>query len=176
MHIFSEKIKVKKFSIHPTTSKAKEALFNILNNSISFNEIKVLDLFCGMGGITYGFASRGASKIRSVDSNKYCIEYINKYIKSFHFNYKIRTLQCDVFDFIRKRVSFSYDLIFADPPFRINFKKLYYLIDVLIFKKWIKKKGLIVIEHYDKINTFSKFIQYKETRKYGKVHFTFLKI
>ena len=38
--------------VRPTTDFAKEALFNILNNSYNFDNIAVLDLFSGTGNLT----------------------------------------------------------------------------------------------------------------------------
>ena len=45
----------KNLKIRPTTDKAKESLFNILENMVNFNEIKTLDLFSGSGNISYEF-------------------------------------------------------------------------------------------------------------------------
>ena len=59
---------------------AKEALFNILYNKISFNNINVLDIFCGTGNISYEFASRGAGKITSVDNQINAINFKTKII------------------------------------------------------------------------------------------------
>ncbi len=39
------------FKARPTTDFAKESLFNILNNDFNFENIDVLDLFSGTGGI-----------------------------------------------------------------------------------------------------------------------------
>ena len=55
---------------------AKEALFNILDNKISLNNINVLDIFCGTGNISYEFASRGAGKITSVDNQINAINFV----------------------------------------------------------------------------------------------------
>ena len=40
------------FKARPTTDMAKESLFNIIENLVTIEEIKVLDLFGGTGGIT----------------------------------------------------------------------------------------------------------------------------
>ena len=68
----------KKIKARPTTNMAKEALFNILDNKISLNNINVLDIFCGTGNISYEFASRGAVKITSVDNQINAINFVKK--------------------------------------------------------------------------------------------------
>ena len=66
----------KKLTIRPTTDFCKENLFNILNNSTTFSEINVLDLFSGSGNISYEFISRGAT-VTSVDNNIKCIQKLS---------------------------------------------------------------------------------------------------
>jgi 16S rRNA G966 N2-methylase RsmD len=51
---------------------AKEALFNILRNYFDFDSLKVLDLFAGIGSISYEFASHGAIEVTSVELNPRC--------------------------------------------------------------------------------------------------------
>ena len=43
----------KNLPVRPTTDMAKEGLFNILNNLVDFEELDVLDLFCGTGNISF---------------------------------------------------------------------------------------------------------------------------
>ena len=43
----------KSLPVRPTTDMAKEALFNILNNTYYFDEISVIDLFSGTGNISF---------------------------------------------------------------------------------------------------------------------------
>ena len=64
--------------VRPTTDLAKESLFNILNNYIDFEEVKVLDLFAGTGNISLEFASRHANLIVSVEMNPRCADYITR--------------------------------------------------------------------------------------------------
>jgi len=49
---------VKKWPTRPTMDQAREALFNILANTIDFEEVTVLDLFGGTGSISLEFVSR----------------------------------------------------------------------------------------------------------------------
>jgi 16S rRNA (guanine966-N2)-methyltransferase len=41
--------------LRPTTDRAKEGLFNILENKYNFNNCSVLDLFSGTGSISFEF-------------------------------------------------------------------------------------------------------------------------
>ncbi|HFB62357.1 MAG TPA: 16S rRNA (guanine(966)-N(2))-methyltransferase RsmD, partial [Bacteroidetes bacterium] len=41
----------KNLPVRPTTDRARESLFNILNNLLDFNEITALDLFSGTGAV-----------------------------------------------------------------------------------------------------------------------------
>ena len=79
--------------VRPTTDRAKESLFNIIQNRYYFEEKSVLDLFSGTGNIAYEFASRGSDKILAVDNNYNCINYIEEISNSLGFN--IATIKSD---------------------------------------------------------------------------------
>ena len=68
----------KNLPVRPTTDRAKESLFNILQNRYNISKVKALDLFSGTGNISYEFASRNANKITAVDKNIKCTNFINK--------------------------------------------------------------------------------------------------
>jgi 16S rRNA (guanine(966)-N(2))-methyltransferase RsmD len=103
--------------VRPTSGLVKESLFNILSNYFIFNEIKVLDLYAGIGNISYEFGSRGCNEIDSVDINFRCTDFIKKMAKELNLKIKIFTLSVD--KFIMKNES-KYDIIFADPPYHIS--------------------------------------------------------
>ena len=62
-------------NIRPTTDRAKESLFNILENMCDLKNLEVLDLFSGSGNITYEFCSRG-SMVTCVEKNRKCKDTI----------------------------------------------------------------------------------------------------
>ena len=88
----------KTLPVRPTTDFAKEALFNILRNTLYFNEISVLDLFSGTGNISYEFASRGTEKIVAVDAHHDCVKYIKKTAEELEF--PIETVKSDVVKYL----------------------------------------------------------------------------
>lgn len=158
----------KNLPVRPTTDFAKEGLFNILNNKVDFEDITVLDLFCGTGNISLEFASRGAKKIVSIDSHSPCLNYIRDTSKQLGFK-NIFLERADVFSFLSKSHN-QYDLIFADPPYELpNIEKIY---DLVFEKKCLTKNAFLIIEHGPKTDLSNKqyFI---ECRNYGNVHFSF---
>src|SRR5690606_4825075 len=88
----------KKLPVRPTTDMAKEALFNMLNNSFYFDEVSVLDLFAGIRRITYEFDSRGTEQITYVDQNYGCVKFIND--TAYVFEISINSINCDVYKFL----------------------------------------------------------------------------
>jgi 16S rRNA (guanine966-N2)-methyltransferase len=160
----------KSLPVRPTTDFAKESLFNILNNYIDFDGLKVLDLFCGTGNITFEFASRGATDITSVDSNYNCCEFVKKTISAFNMQ-QVRVVKSDVFSFLNKNLN-SYDIIFADPPYDLEPDKFNAIHELVFNKGLLKSEGWLIIEHGERID-FSKHKYFMEHRKYGNVNFSF---
>jgi 16S rRNA (guanine(966)-N(2))-methyltransferase RsmD len=157
-------------AVRPTTDFAKEALFDILNNRIDYEETSVLDLFAGTGSITYEFASRGAKDITAIDINRRCQEFIRTTAATFGFS-NITTVRADVFAFLGF-CKVQYDLVFADPPY--DMKNISLLPDLIFNNKLLNDGGLFILEHSRDLN-FSKHPAFMEHRNYGKVNFSFFK-
>ncbi|MCL2027161.1 MAG: RsmD family RNA methyltransferase [Bacteroidales bacterium] len=156
--------------VRPTTDFAKESLFNVLNNHVDFDGLNVLDLFAGIGGISYEFASRGAS-VLSVEINPKCADFIKQTAEHLHIE-NLTVMRTDVFAYIAKTRQ-TFDLIFADPPYELPTIDL---LPSLIFEyKLLNPNGLFVLEHSEKHN-YSGVPQFLELRKYGKVHFSFFRL
>ncbi|HIB37225.1 RsmD family RNA methyltransferase [Mesonia sp.] len=177
MRIISGKFKGKRLiapknlPVRPTTDMAKEALFNILNFQIDFNETILLDLFAGTGNISYEFASRGTSQITAVDQHYGCVKFINKTAKELEVD--IHTVKSDVFKYLEK-VRSSSDIIFADPPYDFelaDFQKIpYYIFE----NSLLNEDGVLIIEH-SKFTDLSETNHFSESRKYGNSVFSFFK-
>lgn len=179
MRIISGKLKGRRFyvptdlSVRPTTDQAKEALFNILNHRVCFQNIRILDLFCGLGGISYEFASRGAISIDCVDISCQCVRYLQEMIQRFQVTQQIRVIRADVFGFLQKNLTSRYDLIFADPPYRILYESLNPLIELSLQPQWLRPGGQMILEHSYRQGTFHHHPCYKETKRYGQACFSF---
>ncbi len=155
--------------VRPTTDMAKEALFNILDNYIYFEDVSVLDLFAGTGNISYEFASRKSERIVSVDIDTNCVRFMKATVGNLEYSNQMQVIQSDVFEFLDKH-SGSYDIIFADPPYDLeNIDEIY---DKVMDNNLLNKKGMLIIEHPQGIDLSDKEY-FTRMRKYGKVHFSF---
>ena len=159
----------KKLPVRPTTDMAKEALFNILNNTYYFEDVSFIDLYAGTGNISFEFASRGTTDLVAVDADYVCIQFIDR--MSRELDYGISTVKSDVNQFLEK-TTLKADIIFADPPYEfplVDFAK----IPELVFKnKLLKEDGVLIIEH-SKHTDLSHVDHFTNQRRYGGSVFSF---
>ena len=115
----------KNFYVRPTTDFAKEALFSILENTYDMQSISVLDLFAGIGSITFEFGSRGCQDITSVEMNPKHTSFINSTASELGMSLQVSTQRGDVFDWLKKfRNNKSYEIVFADAPLKQKKKNI----------------------------------------------------
>jgi len=157
-----------KWRIRPTTDQAKESLFNILINRTTIEQAEVLDLFAGIGNITYEFASRGAHVV-CVEKFGAAVGYIKKNISTFGLEQQVNIQKADVFKFLENHHK-QYDIIFADPPYKLPLQTQ--LINLIVDQQILRPEGWLVIEH-DSSNNFEPHPCFVEKRKYGQSFFSF---
>lgn len=160
----------KNLPVRPTTDLAKEALFNILQNQIEFEDIKVLDLFAGTGNISLEFASREAAQVIAVDRSIHCINYIKDASRQHRLE-QIKTYKADVFKFLELETE-QYDLIFADPPYDLN--RIPEIPKIIFEKKLLLPGGMLIVEHQS-LQNLSNHPAFTEQRQYGHSAFSFFK-
>lgn len=154
--------------VRPTTDFAKEGLFNVLENHIEFEGLKVLDLFSGTGNISYEFASRGAASITCVDIDLGCTNFIKKTFSNLEYK-NGKVIKSDVFKYI-KSCKDSFDLIFADPPYALD--KIPQIPLAIFESNLLKPGGWLIVEH-DQFTDLSSHEKFVVKRNYGKVNFSF---
>ncbi len=159
------------FEARPTTDRAKEGLFNILDNNLYINKIRALDLFAGTGSISYELASRGCNDITTVELNRKYADFIKKTAEQLHFN-QIITLNTDAFKYLEKS-SVKFDLIFADPPY--DMKGIEKIPELVFENQLLRKGGWLVLEHSPEVSFAGKDNLLK-VRNYGKVYFSIFEL
>ena len=161
-----------KIPARPTTEVAKEGLFNILNNMISFEGLKTCDLFGGTGSISYELASRGAEDLTLIERDNTTIRFIKETIKGLGIQDKIRVIQGDVFQFM-KNCTEQYDFIFAGPPYALE--TIDEIPNIIFEKKMLAVDGIFVLEHTPR-NDYQKHPHFLKMKNYGTTVFSFFTI
>jgi 16S rRNA (guanine(966)-N(2))-methyltransferase RsmD len=151
----------------PTTDIAKEGLFSILQNNLTLEAIKSLDLFGGTGSISYELFSRGVQNLTIVEKDPTMYEFIKKTAKELGID-GINVVRNDVFKFMRE-TSDKYDLIFAGPPYAMG--NIEELPEVVFKQSLLLPQGWFVLEHTPR-NDFKNTPFYKTERKYGTTIFS----
>ena len=151
----------------PTTDVAKEGLFNIIENNISIEGLKTLDLFGGTGSISYELASRGAAVLTIIEKDRNMHAFIQKSIAALNIE-NCSVIKMDAFRFLETTHE-TYDFIFAGPPYAL--KNIDALPVIIREKRLLNQGGWFVLEHTP-ANHYEKDVLFKSSRNYGTTVFS----
>jgi len=184
MRIISGLLKGKKIDFlkssitRPLRDFVKENIFNILNHSklitIPLNNIKILDLYSGVGSFGMECISRQIGKTTFVERDKTTLNILKKNIKKLDIENKTEVFEGHVSSYI-EHTKRKFDIIFLDPPFAENF----FINDLKNIKKSkIVNNNHLVIIHREK-NTeddLGEVLNTILTKSYGRSKILFGKL
>lgn len=153
--------------VRPTTDRAKESLFNILENNFTFSKLRVLDLFAGTGNISYEFSSRGVAAVTAVDIHFKCIEFI-KSMKQKHQIENLQIIKKDAFAYLRSCKE-KFDIVFADAPYA--HREIINIPELVFQNQILNADGWLIIEHETTLD-LSHLPNYIQSRVYGQSCFS----
>ena len=177
MRIISGRLKGRKINpphlvaTRPTTDFAKTALFNILNNNFDFEAISFLDLFAGTGNHSYEFASRGCTRIVSVDKDGVCIDFMKRMKEEWNLE-GMEPTRKDVLQFI-DNCREKFDIIFAGPPYAME--EINELPDRIFNHNLVKDDGWFILET-SPAHKFDSHPYLFRVKNYGQTHFHFFSL
>ena len=157
MRIISGFLKGKKIDFlkssvtRPLRDFVKENIFNILNHSklinIPLKNIKILDLYSGVGSFGVECISRQIGETTFVERDKIALNILKKNIKKLNIENKTEIIEENVSSYI-EHTKKKFDIIFLDPPFAENF----FIYDLKNIKKLkiINRNHLVVIHREKK--------------------------
>ena len=184
MRIIAGKFKGKKLFLpkdkntRPLKDLVKESIFNLLEHSAQIKKkiksASVLDLFSGSGSFGLECISRGSQEVYFFENYSIAIKILKKNVLSLNTTNNCKIFEKDCFGYFDSKniLNKRFDIIFMDPPFKDS--KINRLIENIIEKKILNKKGIIIIHRHkkDKLKITEK-IKILDIRNYGisKVYF-----
>ena len=184
MRIISGRFKGKKLLLpkdkntRPLKDLVKESIFNLLEHSkkmnINLKNSTVLDLFSGTGSFGIECLSRECKYVCFFENYFDAIKVLEKNLIIFQNGKRFQIFKYDCFEYFNseKKIDKKFDIIFVDPPYKEI--KINRLIEKIIFRKLLKKDGILIIHRHkkDKIAITEK-IKILDIRTYGvsKVYF-----
>lgn len=150
--------------LRPTSDRAKEALFSVIDARTYFGGTRVLDLFAGSGSLGLEAVSRGAESCLFVDIEPEHIKHIEKMSRQLGIEDQIRTLTMKVEPFLQTKNG-RFDFIFCDPPY--DYYDMEELPEAILSGNWLNDNGWFILEH-DKTHDFEPHQHCVFSKAYGR--------
>lgn len=102
----------------PTRELVREALFNILGESVQ--DLLVIDLFAGTGALGLEALSRGAARAVFVESNRENVALIRRNIATLRYEDRARVYLTDAYRWARSYTAIDDEpvVVLLDPPYQ----------------------------------------------------------
>jgi len=160
----------------PTSERAKEAIFSMLQFDLEGRE--VLDLYAGSGQMGLEAVSRGAESATLVEKSRDAAAVITRNIEKTKLSDSCRLLTSDVSDFIRAfKGRKRFDIVFIDPPYAL--RAVAPTLKSLLDADMLKETSIVVCES-EEADVFENSPELRESfeviknAKYGVAHITLL--
>jgi 16S rRNA (guanine966-N2)-methyltransferase len=134
--------------IRPTSSKVREALFDILQRRIG--GARFVDIYAGTGTVGLEALSRGAGYAYFVEPNELLVAMIKKALQDVGFIEKAAVLKGRADEFLLKAAlrNERFDIFFIDPPYQSS--EVETVLPFIGEKGLLKENGLVIVEHFFK--------------------------
>ena len=158
--------------IRPTSSKVREALFDILQPRIE--GARFGDLYAGTGTVGLEALSRGAGYAFFVEPNELLVVMIKKVLQDIGFRDKAAVLKGRADEFLLKAAigNERLDIFFIDPPYQSS--EIETVLPLIGEKGLLKENGLVIVEHFFKKHIPEKagLLKISRTYRYGDTMLT----
>ncbi len=155
----------KKPTVRPTTSKAREALFDILRSKIA--DARFLDLYAGTGAVGIEAIKEGAAEVVFVEVSKGNVKKIYDLIEKNDFKEKSMVINKKVLTFIEitELKNQKFDIIFLDPPYHTD--EIVHALSAISNATILDKEGTVIAEHFKKKQLPELIYNLKKIKEYN---------
>jgi 16S rRNA (guanine966-N2)-methyltransferase len=129
----------------PTSDRVREALFSTLEAWFgAWDGVAVLDLYAGSGAIGLEAASRGATYVHAVESDRRTAELVRRNARAL--GSVVEVAAQPVARFLSQPAPRPVDLVFLDPPYPLSEEELATDLRLLVELGWLAHEALVVVE------------------------------
>ena len=157
--------------VRPTSDRAREALFNILNAQLEnpWSDYTLLDVFAGTGAFALEAVSRGVQQVCLIDIDT---KDLQKNTALFpQEKEKIKVLKADVHHL--PTTPQQYDILFMDAPYNKGLSEI--ALQQLHAQGWLKQGAICIIEiEKNEQISIPACYYFKNERQYGLAKVLFL--
>jgi 16S rRNA (guanine966-N2)-methyltransferase len=157
----------------PTTALVREAIFNIIGDSI--RGARVLDLFAGSGSVGIEALSRGAERVMFVDRERTCANIVTENLAVTGFAQSAGVATAEATDWLKAHPAdlTDFNLIVVDPPYHDAVLDRALL---LLDQAQLRPQALVLVEHHrvDPLPPLQR-LETVRTRDYGTTRLSFLR-
>lgn len=161
--------------LRPTTSKVREALFNILRNKIA--GAGFLDLYSGTGAVGLEALRQGASEVVFVEAGRIYTQDIRHKVSAPGFEGRAKVVTKKVLLFLRSEElkNIGFDIIFMDPPYHTD--EAIEALTAIGKLHLLKHDGVVIAEHFAKrqLPHEAGDLRWEKDYKYGETVLSFYK-
>jgi 16S rRNA (guanine966-N2)-methyltransferase len=160
-------------AIRPTSDRAREALFNILEHGApALRGARFLDLFCGTGAVGLEAHSRGAHEVVLVDNDNEALRLARANLERIGTPASVRLLARDATRL--GPAPHPFDLVFLDPPYRAGLAGA--ALEGLLRDGWLGAQARVMLELAATENLeLPQDYTLEGERRYGNAKFLFLR-
>lgn len=170
MRIITGTLKGRRFNapkdtvVRPTSDRAKEGLFNVIQARRYIHNARVLDLFAGSGNLGFEAISRGAASVLAVEYSRAAVQHIEDTAAGFGISDQVETRAMPVERFLEQPPR-AYDIVFSDPPY--DLEGIPEMVEHIVYGGWLAREGWLVLEH-DVRHLFHEHPDCVFTKPYGR--------
>lgn len=137
----------------PTTDRVREALFSAVaawagtageQADHQFDGLSWCDLYAGSGAVALEAASRGATQVTAVESDRRTARIIADNAAALDLEVAVETARAE--EFSQRVPPGAVDVVFADPPYEVSSAALGEVLAQLVEQGWIAADGLVICE------------------------------
>jgi 16S rRNA (guanine966-N2)-methyltransferase len=129
----------------PTSDRVREALFSSLEAQLgSLHGLRVLDLYAGSGAVGLEAASRGASAVTAVESDRRTATVVTA--NAVALGLPVAVVAQPVAKALAVPPTVPYDVAFLDPPYPMGDTEVVEALGLLVTRGWLSDGAAVVLE------------------------------